>query len=300
MPWFDDATATVQVQGYADERAADKDIREANKYGWHIKDVSGAFGQLQIGDTLTKVAVCTGVGILFPVNAAGGRLSVTWERSPAIATMIGEEDKANRVKLEYDQAGAALYQAIGKVVDVQSRNTGGPRTSDVAKVFATALLDRSRAAARRADACLRMASEIDELLADYAKAEPTEPPQIDIAARLRGEATTMTVNASADEAAANGMQDFAQVCRDAEEAIRAAQDAAKLVGQGILKIADAERRALTARDDQTRERAEREVAERKTDQQRLDVRRQEIEADRDAKQAALTDASVNLPPIPVY
>lgn len=300
MAWFDDPTSTLQVQGYADERAADKDAREVAKYGWHIKDMSGGFGQLQIGPTLTKVAVCTGVGILFPLNAAGGRFSVTWERTPATAAMIGEEDKANRLKLEYDQVGALLYQSIGKVVDMQSRNTGGPRTSDVAKMFGTVLLERARAAARRADVCTRMASQIEDLLGAYANAGKSEAPGIDIAARLRAEAATMSANSVADETAANAMQVFVAVCRNSEEAIKAAQDSARLVGQGILKIADAERRALTARDDATRERSQREVSERKMDQQREEARRLEVEADRDAKQTALAAAAAELPPIVVY
>src|ERR1700704_558032 len=104
----------MQVQGYGDERAADKDVREAAKYGWSMKEMSGAFGQLQVGRTLTKVATSTGVGILFPIGArAGGRMSITGERPPAVAAVIGEEDQANRLKMEYDQVGQQLYQSIG-------------------------------------------------------------------------------------------------------------------------------------------------------------------------------------------
>src|SRR4051794_28605558 len=115
MAWYQDPTATQQVQGYNDERAADKDLREAAKYGWSMRDLSGTFGQLPVGRTLTKVAVATGTGILFPVGTGNGRLTITWERPLAVATVIGEEDNANALKTEYDQAGGLLYQAIAKV-----------------------------------------------------------------------------------------------------------------------------------------------------------------------------------------
>lgn len=300
MAWYDDPNGTLQFLTYNNDAAADKDMREAVKYGWRIRDVSADTAQVPFGPVLTKFANVTGLGILFGVNGTSGKLSVTWEREGAVATLVSEEDKTAVLKQEYDAVAQRLYAAVRKVEDIQSRNPGGPRSSDVAKALGDALTERSRVAQARQDVCMRMARQIEVLLSAHANAGEAAPPSLDIVGWLIDEATAVGTFSGQDDATAAALQQYALACRDTENSVKAAQDAARNLSQGVMRIAEAERRALQARDDVSRGRAEDEAAQRKADQDRAQAYLTQAEADRDAKEASRADMQSKLPPVPTY
>jgi hypothetical protein len=285
---------------YGDDRAADKDLREAVKYGWRIRDVSADAAQVPFGPVLTKFANVTGLGILFGVNGTGGRISVTWERDEPMALLVAEEDRTAVLKQEYDQVAQRLYQAVRKVEDIMARNPGGPRSSDVAKALSDALTERSRAAQARQDVAMRLARQIEVLLDAHEKNGEAAPASLDIVGWLVDEATAVANYSAQDDAAAGAMAQYALVCRDTEMAVKAAQDAARNLSQGIMRIAESERRAVTARDDVSRARAEDEATARRIDQERAQAYLTQVEADRDAKEAVRADTQAKLPVVATY
>jgi hypothetical protein len=300
MAWYNDPSGTLQFLTYNNDAAADKDMREAVKYGWRIRDISADAAQVPFGAVMTKFANVTGLGILFGVNGTSGKLSVTWEREGPVALLVSEEDKTAVLKQEYDAVAQRLYAAVRKVEDIQSRNPGGPRSSDVAKALGDALTERSRAALARQDVCMRMARQVEVLLAAHANAGEAAPPSLDIVGWMIDEATAVATYSAQDDAAAAALQQYALACRDTETGVKAAQDAARNLSQGVMRIAEAERRALQARDDVSRSRAEEEAAQRKVDQERAQAYMAQVEADRDAKEASRAAMQATLPAIPTY
>jgi len=79
MAWYDDKKKMTHVATYKDAEAAE---REASAKGWVVRDTTTAPERVAVGRAITKGLFTAGTGLLKGRPRKGGKVTVTYERTP--------------------------------------------------------------------------------------------------------------------------------------------------------------------------------------------------------------------------
>jgi hypothetical protein len=84
MAWYDDKQKTTHVAHYKDAAAAEREQREAGAKGWVVRETTTAPERVAVGRAITKGLFTAGAGLLKGRPRKGGRVTVTYERTPTL------------------------------------------------------------------------------------------------------------------------------------------------------------------------------------------------------------------------
>ena len=82
MAWYDDKKKTTHVARYKDEASAERERIEAAAKGWVVREMTAAPERVAVGRAITKGLFTAGTGLLKGRPRKGGKVTVTYERTP--------------------------------------------------------------------------------------------------------------------------------------------------------------------------------------------------------------------------
>ncbi|MHB8648277.1 MAG: hypothetical protein ACYDAR_21055 [Thermomicrobiales bacterium] len=86
MAWYDDKKKTTHVATYKDTDAAEREQREAALKGWTVRETTTAPERVAVGRAITNGLFTAGAGLLKGRPRKGGKVTVTYERTPVSPT----------------------------------------------------------------------------------------------------------------------------------------------------------------------------------------------------------------------
>jgi hypothetical protein len=82
MAWYDDKKATTHIATYKDAESAAAEERAAAAKGWQVQETAAAADRVAVGRTIARGIMTAGAGLLKGRPRKGGKVRVTYERSP--------------------------------------------------------------------------------------------------------------------------------------------------------------------------------------------------------------------------
>jgi hypothetical protein len=83
MAWYDDTKKRTHVAHYKDADAAEREQREAVAKGWTVRETTTAPERVAVGRAIAKGLFTAGVGLRNGRPRRGGKVTVTYARTPA-------------------------------------------------------------------------------------------------------------------------------------------------------------------------------------------------------------------------
>ncbi len=79
--WYQDIRLLSHLATYSSEKQANAEVAEAAKYGWHLDNVAGTAGHVNVGRTATAAVLTGGVSLLLGASRSKDKITLAFSRS---------------------------------------------------------------------------------------------------------------------------------------------------------------------------------------------------------------------------
>jgi hypothetical protein len=80
LHWYQDIRLLARVVTYTKEAEANREVAEAEKYGWQVGDLSTTAGHVNVGRTATAAVLTGGVSLLLGASRSKDKLTIAFAR----------------------------------------------------------------------------------------------------------------------------------------------------------------------------------------------------------------------------